>query len=260
MNTFKDNPLFNRMTKYSCDLCETDCRSEQEFSVHNTTDKHLKNLCGGKLEKYTCTDCAFTTRNLNHYERHLKTQKHKYKNNYNVIRKYNCEECALSTDDKAAYYRHMKCKRHLVQIGDKSNDFYKCEACNYSTNSKSDSKRHEKSKRHNRIIDEVIIGGTLDTVTERHMALTTEEKQERTKLQLSRLAQNEHVPIINKLTKVKRYGTAAPSRRRIDEFIDSHEDWEILVYDKKQKTRKDVILDTLENLMRLLTEALSDDD
>jgi hypothetical protein len=147
-------------------------------------------------------------------------------------------------------------------IGDKSKDYYRCETCKYSTNNKTDMNRHEKCKKHNRLINKNIVTESLGdeaSVTDLHEVLTDEEKRVRIESQLSRMAPNERVAIINNVTKVKRYGTAAPTKTNIFKYIESHPEWEILFHNgKKHITKKEEILKTLDYLRILLNEVLDD--
>ena len=64
-------------TEYYCDLCNFRTNRKENYTNHNTTKKHKKNVYESK--EYKCDLCFYSTSFYQNYQKHLETQKHKSK-------------------------------------------------------------------------------------------------------------------------------------------------------------------------------------
>ena len=186
-NTIIDNPIIDNnivnitqeastissksLNTYICDICDYKTNRKHNYTIHLSSDKHIKQLAI-KNRTFTCDSCQYSTNNRCSYDKHMKTVKHKMNvvtSNSKKEYKYNCELCNFHSNKKCNYDKHLTSNIHkTVEEKEKQNEIL------HNTNldtKKSDNEYHKK------LLNTAINNDTLDSIMSEIKTLMVEQNK-----------------------------------------------------------------------------------
>jgi hypothetical protein len=167
------------LNTYICDICDYKTNRKHNYTIHLSSDKHIKQLAI-KNRTFTCDSCQYSTNNRFSYDKHVKTVKHKMNvvtSNSKKDYKYNCELCNFHTNKKCNYDKHITSKIHKTveeKEKEKQNEIL------HNTNSdikKSDNDNDDKNEYHKKLLNTAINNDTLDSIMSEIKTLMVEQNK-----------------------------------------------------------------------------------
>ena len=125
-------PPYVDIKKYSCNICNLQCKGPKQYNDHMNCIKHINNFTNKEIDlstiipkNYCCELCNYNTSYSKDYKKHLQTKKHIEHNGTieEITKVLFCKNCEKEFKTNAGLWKHkQKCNVKEYAIKDEPTD------------------------------------------------------------------------------------------------------------------------------------------